>query len=253
MIQRAWVEQKAIKEVMLFLQSHGVSTTYAVKIFKQYGDKSIAIVTNNPYQLSEDIFGIGFLTADLIARNLGVDPASTFRYRAGIKHALGEAAEDGHCFLPQPELVTAATTKLTTEEHTSTADAVLEVLRAMGVEQDLILETVGEVPLYFQPSFFYTEQNLAISILKLLEQPQAVDLPRVRNWIDRFTQSQGISLSPEQQQAVEMAATQRVMILTGGPGCGKTFCTRTIVALWKAMGKKIALAAPTGRAAQRLS
>jgi exodeoxyribonuclease V alpha subunit len=110
MIQRAWMEQKAIKEVMLFLQSHGVSTTYAVKIFKQYGDKSIDIVTNNPYQLSEDIFGIGFLTADLIARNLGVDPASTFRYRAGIKHVLGEAAEDGHCFLPQPELLTAATT-----------------------------------------------------------------------------------------------------------------------------------------------
>ena len=253
MIQRAWVEQKAIKEVMLFLQTHGVSTTYAVKIFKQYGDKSIAVVTNNPYQLSEDIFGIGFLTADLIARNLGVDPASTFRYRAGIKHVLGEAAEDGHCFLPQPELLVAATTKLTTDEHTATGNAVLEVLREMSVQQDLILETVEDIPLYFQPSFFYTEQNLAISILKLLEQPQAVDLPRVRSWIDRFTQSQRISLSPEQQQAVEMSATQRVMILTGGPGCGKTFCTRTIVALWKAMGKKIALAAPTGRAAQRLS
>jgi exodeoxyribonuclease V alpha subunit len=149
--------------------------------------------------------------------------------------------------------ILAATTKLTTDEHISTENAVLEVLREMSLQQDLILETVEDIPLYFQPSFFYTEQNLAISILKLLEQPQSVDLPRVRSWIERFTQSQGISLSPEQQQAVEMSATQRLMILTGGPGCGKTFCTRTIVALWKAMDKKIALAAPTGRAAQRLS
>ena len=252
-IQRAWNEQKAIKEVMLFLQSHGVSTTYAVKIFKQYGDKSIAIVTNNPYQLAEDIYGIGFLTADLIARNLGVSPDSPFRYRAGITHVLGEAAEDGHCFLPQPELLTNAIAKLTTEEHPATAEALLEILAEMSLQQDLIVETVDETRLYFQPSFFYTEQNLANLTLKLRQQLQSVDLPRVRNWIDRFTSSQGISLSPQQQQAVEMAATERVMILTGGPGCGKTFCTRTIVALWKAMGLKIALAAPTGRAAQRLS
>jgi exodeoxyribonuclease V alpha subunit len=252
-IQRAWNEQKAIKEVMLFLQSHGVSTTYAVKIFKQYGDKSIAVVTNNPYQLAADIYGIGFLTADTIARNLGVSPASPFRYRAGITHVLGEAAENGHCFLPQPELLTDAIAKLTTPEHTATAETLLEILTEMSLQQDLIVETVGETRLYYQPSFFYTEQNLANLTLKLRQQPQTVDLPRVRDWIDRFTKSRGISLSPQQQQAVEMAATERVMILTGGPGCGKTFCTRTIVALWKAMGLKIALAAPTGRAAQRLS
>ncbi len=100
MIQTAWETQKAIKEVMLFLQSHGVSTTYAVKIYKQYSDKAIEIVTNNPYQLATDIYGIGFVTADAIARNLGIAPGSEYRYRASIVHVLGEAAEDGHCFLP---------------------------------------------------------------------------------------------------------------------------------------------------------
>jgi exodeoxyribonuclease V alpha subunit len=253
MIQKAWAAQLVIKEVMLFLQSHGVSTTYAVKIFKQYGDQSIATVTHNPYQLAEDIYGIGFLTADVIARQLGVLPSSPFRYRAGIVHVLTEAAEDGHCFLPQPELLELSIAKLTIDEHVATPEVVLDTLGAMGQEQDLMVETVGEIPLYFQPSFFHTEKNLASLTLKLLLPPPVVDLPRIRSWIDRFTASRQISLSPQQQQAVEMAATERVMILTGGPGCGKTFCTRTIVAMWKAMGKKIALAAPTGRAAQRLA
>jgi exodeoxyribonuclease V alpha subunit len=253
MIQTAWAAQLAIKEVMLFLQGHGVSTTYAVKIFKQYGDKAIATVTHNPYQLAEDIFGIGFLTADTIARKLGIAPDSPFRYRAGITHVLTEAAEDGHCFLPQPELLEGAIAKLTTEDYPATTESVLEVLYDMGQKQDVIAEKVGEMPLHYQPSFFHTEQNLANLTLKLLEQRRATDLPRVRNWIDRFTASRKIELSVEQQRAVEMAASESVMILTGGPGCGKTFCTRTIVAMWKAMGKNIALAAPTGRAAQRLS
>jgi exodeoxyribonuclease V alpha subunit len=100
-IKKAWETQKAIKEVMVFLQTHGVSTTYAVKIFKHYGDKAIAVVTNNPYQLANDIYGIGFLTADKIARNLGVPSDSEFRYKAGMSHVLSTAAEDGHCYLPQ--------------------------------------------------------------------------------------------------------------------------------------------------------
>jgi exodeoxyribonuclease V alpha subunit len=252
-IQAAWHEQKAIKEVMVFLQSHGVSTTYAVKIFKQYGEKSIAIVTDNPYQLADDIYGIGFLTADQIARNLGLTPDSPFRYRAGIFHVLTTAAEDGHCYLPQPELITGAIDKLTTTEYPATPESILDILAQMTHQADLILEHDGEIPLYFQPSFYYTEQSLATLAGKLSGQPQPVDLPRVRDWIDRFTHSKGITLSEQQQQAVEMSATSRILILTGGPGCGKTFCTRTIVALWKAMGRKIALAAPTGRAAQRLA
>lgn len=254
MIQSAWETQKAIKEVMLFLQSHGVSTTYAVKIFKQYGNAAIATVTNNPYQLATDIYGIGFVTADAIARNLGIAPDSEYRYRAGIIHVLGEAAEDGHCFLPQAELIEQTVQRLSFKEHQPKSQAIAELLVRMGMEEQLIMQGNREHEfIYYQPAFYHSEQNLAAQLQQLLSHPVTADLPRVRNWIERFTQAKGIELSPQQQQAVEMAASQRVTILTGGPGTGKTFCTRTIVALWKAMGKSIVLASPTGRAAQRLS
>jgi exodeoxyribonuclease V alpha subunit len=253
MIKKAWTEQKAIKEVMVFLQGHGVSTTYAVKIFKKYGEKAISTVTENPYQLADDIYGIGFLTADKIARNVGVSPWSKYRYKSGLLHVLSQAAEDGHCFLPQPELVNLAAELLTTDEHEADLEAASGLIGEMGQRQELVVEAgEGGMSLCYKPTFFYTEQNLAQLFLQQLSRFVEVDLPRVRNWIERFTQSRGIALSPQQQQAVEMAASSSVMVLTGGPGTGKTFATRTIVALWKAMGKAIALAAPTGRAAQRL-
>ncbi|MHC5747308.1 MAG: SF1B family DNA helicase RecD2 [Nostoc sp.] len=258
LIKNAWSTQKAIKEVMVFLQSHGVSTTYAVKIYKQYQDKAIDTVTHNPYQLATDIYGIGFLTADKIARNLGVAPDSEFRYCAGITHALSEAAEDGHCYLPQPELIEKVIKLLTTQEHQPTEDAITNIIKDMGAREELVRERIrddyGEkLLLCYKPTFFYTEQNLAQLISRRLRQPIAQDMPRVRGWIERFTASHKIQLSQQQQQAVEIAAYSPFMILTGGPGVGKTFTTHTIVSLWKAMGKSIALAAPTGRAAQRLS
>ncbi|MBE9168680.1 ATP-dependent RecD-like DNA helicase [Pleurocapsales cyanobacterium LEGE 06147] len=252
MIQSAWEQQKAIKEVMLFLSSHGVSTTYAVKIYKQYGESAIATVTNNPYQLAIDIYGIGFLTADKIARNVGVSPWSKFRYQAGVLHILSKAAEDGHCYLPQSELLKTAIELLSFEEHEAEEDAIYSVLAEM-VESEQLVTDFEEETLYYKPSFFYAEQNLARLLKQHLSSPIEVDLERVRNWLARFTATNGIKLSPQQWIAVEMAAREKVMILTGGPGTGKTFLTRTIVALWKAMGKKIMLAAPTGRAAQRLS
>ncbi|MBD2731971.1 ATP-dependent RecD-like DNA helicase [Nostoc sp. FACHB-892] len=258
LIKNAWASQKAIKEVMVFLQSHGVSTTYAVKIYKQYQDKAIDTVTHNPYQLATDIYGIGFLTADKIARNLGVAPDSEFRYCAGITHALSVAAEDGHCYLPQPELIEKVIKLLTTQEHQSTEDAITNIIKDMGAREELVRERIrddyGEkLLLCYKPTFFHTEQNLAQLISRRLRQPIAQDMPRVRGWIERFTASHKIQLSQQQQQAVEIAAYSPFMILTGGPGVGKTFTTHTIVSLWKAMGKSIALAAPTGRAAQRLS
>ncbi len=253
MIQTAWENQKAIKEVMVFLQSHGVSTTYAVKIFKQYGSDAIAAVTNNPYQLATDIYGIGFVTADAIARNLGIAPDSEYRYRAGSVHVLGEAAEDGHCFLPQAELIEQVVKRLSIKDHQPSPQAIAQLLVQMGMEERLIMQGHREHQfVYYQPSFYYSEQNLATQLHHLLARPITVDLPRVLNWIERFTQAKGIELSPQQRQAVEMAASQRVLILTGGPSTGKTFCTRTIVALWKAMSKSIVLASPTGRAARRL-
>lgn len=253
MIQRAWAEQKAIKEVMLFLQGHGVSTTYAVKIYKEYGDDAIRVVTHNPYQLADDIFGIGFLTADKIAQQVGIDPTSKFRYRAGILHTLGEAAEQGHCYLPQPELIKAAIAKLSTEEYEAMAEALLAVIEEMVAVQDLIREILSEEEiLLFKPTFYHTECKLAGYVKQKLVNSQIIDIDRVKTWINRYTDKNELELSKQQYTAVLLAATTGVMILTGGPGTGKTFTTRTIVALWRAMGKKIGLAAPTGRAAQRL-
>lgn len=324
LIQTAWDSQKAIKEVMLFLQDHGVSTTYATKIFKTYGEEAIAIVSHNPYQLATDVYGIGFVTADAIARNLGITPHSEFRYRSGILQVLSEAAEEGHCYLPQGEIVERGVQRLTLPEYLPKADQVEFLMQQMVMEQALIrqfplaapcterphthtpeqddltalqppqpqragesnpLSGVGfpqngsnrgtntitsdhaqdlhehgssdeaERPtsLYYTPPFFRAEQTLAERLQRLMQQPLTVDLLRVQQWIERFMAQTGLSLSDQQQQAVETAAGQRVLILTGGPGTGKTFTTRTIVALWKAMGHDIALASPTGRAAQRLS
>ncbi|MBV8883041.1 MAG: AAA family ATPase [Chroococcidiopsidaceae cyanobacterium CP_BM_RX_35] len=255
MIQDTWATQRVIKDVMVFLQSHGVSTTYAVKIYKQYKDSAIAVVERNPYQLANDIYGIGFITADTIARNLGVAPDSEFRYRAGITHVLGEAAEDGgHCFLPRAELVEQVVKRLALANHTPDSQTIADIVWQMGLEDQIVVQ--GHIEhefVCYQPSFFISEQNLTSRLLSLLSRPVIVDKGRVNSWIDRYCAATGVQLSPQQRQAVEMAASERVLILTGGPGTGKTFCQRTIVALWKAMGRTIALASPTGRAAQRLA
>jgi exodeoxyribonuclease V alpha subunit len=257
LIQVAWEAQKTIKEVMLFLQGHGVSTTYAVKIFKQYGQEAITVVSNNPYQLATDIYGIGFITADTIARNLGIAPDSEYRYRSGVIHCLSTAAEDGHCFLPQTELVTRVEKLLTLADHTPDPNYILALSMQMAIAEEVILQGgAGELQgefICYKPAFYHTEQGLSQRLLELLSVPLQVDLPRVQAWIERFIAQTGLQLSEQQRQAVELAASRRVLVLTGGPGCGKTFTTRTIVALWKAMGKQIALASPTGRAAQRLS
>src|SRR6266568_4261402 len=243
MIEHAWAAQKAIKEVMLFLQGHGVSTTYAVKIYKQYGDQAIDVVSRNPYQLAADIYGIGFVTADTIARNIGIAPDSDFRYQAGILHVLSVAAEDGHCFLPEHELVERVVKRLALPE--------------LPVDPARITQPgygdLADQRICYAPAFYHTEQALATQLSAFVRRPVAVDLSRVQRWTLRYTQKQGITLSEEQRQAVELAASSRLLVLTGGPGCGKTFTTCAIVSLWRAMGKSILLAAPTGRAAQRLA
>ena len=253
LIQTAWETQKVIKEVMLFLQGHGVSTTYAVKIFKQYGEDAIEIVSQNPYQLAQDVYGIGFITADAIARNLGIAPGSLFRYRSGLVHVLNAAAEDGHCFLPQTELVSGGVKCLTLDEHQPDPQQLTTLIAEMAQEGELMQQPLEDGIACYAPAFYQAERTLAACVQRLLAEPLPVDVPRVHRWIERFMAQTGMPLSDEQRQAVNMAASQRVGILTGGPGTGKTFTTRTIVALWQAMGKSIALAAPTGRAAQRLS
>jgi len=257
MIEKAWAAQKAIKEVMLFLQGHGVSTTYAVKIYKQYGDQAIEVVSKNPYQLAADIYGIGFITADTIARNLGIAPDSDFRYQAGILHVLSLASEEGHCFLPVPKLVEGATKRLALPDAPVDPTRIEALVASMAQGQQLIVEQgyrdLADQHICYAPAFYHTEVALSKRLARFAQRPVEVDLPRVGRWIDAFTQKRDIHLSAEQRNAVELAASSRILVLTGGPGCGKTFTTRAIVALWRAMGKSILLAAPTGRAAQRLA
>lgn len=257
MIQETWQTQKAIKEVMIFLQGHDVSTTYAVKIYKKYEDDAIQIVTENPYRLSSDVHGIGFVIADEIARSLGIHPNSEFRYRAGTLHVLSEASTDGHCFLPQPELIERTVKRLALPGHQIHPEDIESLTTCMSIDEELVLQGgSGQWQrqfLCYAPPFFYAEQGIANRIKRLLTVPAAVDAARIERWMERFTVNSGMALSEEQKQAVRMAATQRLLILTGGPGVGKSFTCRTIVALWKAMGKSVALASPTGRAAQRLS
>jgi exodeoxyribonuclease V alpha subunit len=262
MIIAAWEEQRAIKEVMVFLQGVGVSTSLAVRIYKTYGDEAIEVVRREPYRLAADVWGIGFKTADQIAQRLGIPHDSPQRVKAGLQFALSEASEDGHCYLPETELVAAATELLGVdsglaerclEELVAEEGVVAEPLPA-AVSPD-VREGTGRA-IWLVP-FHRAERALAGGLLRLLEAPadrlasfQVVDWTIVLDWLRRTT---GLTLTPEQAAAVRLALTERVAVLTGGPGCGKSYTVRAIVALARAKQAKIVLAAPTGRAAKRLS
>jgi exodeoxyribonuclease V alpha subunit len=255
-IQSTWNDQKAIKAVMVFLQTHGVSPSFAVKVYRQYGDEAIPIVTQNPYRLATDIYGISFAAADAIARSLNIEPHAQSRYRSALLHSLKEASTEGHCLLPQTALIERALRQLALKDYQPKAVQVEHCLNAAIADGAIVGEKGSAFyegqNLYYLPAFFQAEYRLSQRLQRLLMMPLEVDLERVKQWIARCIETTGITLSSQQRQAVEMAASHRISILTGGPGTGKTFATRTIVALWKAMGKDIALAAPTGRAAQRL-
>jgi len=249
MIQKAWEEQRAIKEVMLFLQSHSVSTHFAVKIFKQYGADSIAVVEKTPYRLAAEVYGIGFRTADHIARNLGMPVDAEERLRAGLQHTLMAASEDGHCYLPRGDLIERSAEALEVEDRAK-LEAALEKTLDEGLLK--VEENDGDSAIYLPP-LWQSERGVARRLKALIETPLRVDSNRVESWLDRFTAKRGVELSEEQRRAIHLAARSRVMILTGGPGTGKTFTLRTLVELLYAMRKTVALASPTGRAAQRLS
>ncbi len=257
MIGRAWEEQKAIKEVMLFLQGVGVSTSIAVRIYKTYKDASISVVKNEPYKLAGDVWGIGFKTADKIAQALGIPHDSPQRVKAGLQFTLSEASDEGHCYLPEAELVAKATEILGVE-----ATLAVACLEELSREEGVVMEYLPgaddqQVTAVYLVPFHRAEVSLANSLLRLLGAPverlsafQAVDWAAALGWLQATT---GSALAPEQEQAVRLALTERVAVLTGGPGCGKSFTVRSIVALAKAKRAKIVLAAPTGRAAKRLS
>ncbi len=251
MIVKAWREHRAILEVMMFLQSHGISTLFAVKIYKKYGDKAIQNVTEDPYRLSTDIYGIGFFSADKIALSIGLAGDSIQRINAAIRHVLSASREQGHCYLTENQIQTQVKELI----EIDLGAQLTEYLEAMLKEGQLRVRDLDqegkECRCYYSKSLYYDETSVA---QKLQQMTGAIpgDQDRISNWIVRYCKNNSISLSDEQAEAVEGVVSYQFSILTGGPGCGKTTTTKVIVRLLEAMGKDVLLAAPTGRAAQRM-
>jgi exodeoxyribonuclease V alpha subunit len=247
-ITLGWAEQKAIREIMVFLQSHGVGSSRAVRIFKTYGADAIPLVKENPYRLARDIRGIGFITADQIAQKLGVPKTSMMRARAGITYALLQAIEHGDCGLPEAELLTLAQ-KLLELERGLLAEALALELAAGTV----VADTVNDHWCVFLPHLRHAEDAIALAIRHLQTgRPPwpAIDAEKAIDWMEARL---GVKLSPGQRDGVSRALSSKILIVTGGPGVGKTTIIRGILAILRAKGVTPLLAAPTGRAAKRLS
>ncbi len=255
-IREAWKEQREIKQVMLFLQSNGVATQHAIRIWKQYGERAIAIVRENPYRLALDVFGIGFKTADRIAQNLGIPKDSPRRAEAGLLHLLGAFSDEGSVYVPEPRLLEAAIEALEVDETLlrSSLDHLARegriVREALPESPDSIGETQTAV---FLKSLHTAETGFASLLVRLLAAPARpipIDVEAAIAWFER---TRAIDLAPEQREAIRRAITSKVLVVTGGPGTGKTTLVNGILRILEKKGRQILLAAPTGRAAKRLA
>jgi exodeoxyribonuclease V alpha subunit len=247
-IKDAWAEQKVIREIMLFLHSNGVSTSRAVRIFKTYGSDAIEKVRSDPYRLAKDIHGIGFKTADQIAQKIGIPHDSLLRAAAGLGHVLIEATNEGHCALPM-ELIRDEAGKLLLVDD----KIVTEALERTLANKDLVQETVDNQELIFLPHLKRAEENIAARVRNLVQAPSTfpeIDFEKAVVWCQEKT---GKELAPSQREALKLALASRALIITGGPGVGKTTLVNAILLILRAKKVRCLLCAPTGRAAKRLS
>ncbi len=247
-IVRAWEEQREIKEVMVFLQSHGVSTHYAIKIYKAYGAHATRLVQENPYRLATDIYGIGFKSADKIAAALGIPKDAPQRIEAGTLYLLDQGGDRGHVFLPRKTLIEEAEKLLE-----AAAGGVETAIAALAETEQIVLEEMPDETAVFLKSLHAAESGVAARIRTLLIQPMLpleIDLDRALDW---FEKQERIDLARQQRQAIRAGLTRKALVITGGPGTGKTTLVRGIVRILEKKRQKILLAAPTGRAAKRLS
>ncbi len=247
-ITTGWADQKVIRDIMVFLHAHGVSTSRAVRIFKTYGPDAIEIVRENPYRLARDIRGIGFLSADTIAQKIGIARDSPLRAQAGISYALTEASAQGHCGLPYAELVPLAVKLLDIPE------SVIETAIAREIDDAVLLpDTVDGQPCVFLAPLYYAEQSIAAQIRRLRSGGTtlpSLDTEKAIPWVERKL---AIELAESQKAAVRLALTSKLLVITGGPGVGKTTLVKSILTIMAAKGVKPLLCAPTGRAAKRLA
>lgn len=243
-ISESWEKQKDIKNVMLFLQGFGVSTAYAAKIYRQYGKESIDKVKENPYRLADDIWGIGFKTADGIARKMGYEMNDERRLRSGLIYTLNQLADEGHCYAEEEELITTARQLLEADEeciHTAMTHAI--------ETEDLMLDGTG----IYLPPFYYAECGTANRLSTLVHTKEVGSIFTARFDLAKLQRETGIEYDEVQVEAIRQAIASKVMVLTGGPGTGKTTTTKAIIAALQSVGMRILLAAPTGRAAKRMS
>lgn len=242
-IAESWEKQKDIKNVMLFLQGYGVSTAYAAKIYRQYGKESIDTVKTNPYKLADDIWGIGFKTADTIASKMGYEKNDLRRLKSGVTYTLSHMAEEGNVYAEEEQLVKSAIELLDADEA-PVRQAISEMLQS----EDLIADAEA----IYMPPFYYAEVGAANRLNKLLDCVED-SLFNIIPDISVISKQTGVEYDEVQAEAIREAVSSKVMVLTGGPGTGKTTTTQGIIAALKAMGLRILLAAPTGRAAKRMS
>ncbi|MDA8241813.1 MAG: ATP-dependent RecD-like DNA helicase [Nitrospiraceae bacterium] len=253
MIKKAWDEQKEVRDVMLFLQGHEVSTSYAVKIYRQYGKNSVRVVRENPYRLASEIFGIGFLTADKIAEKLGIPRDSSLRAEAGILHILGQFAAEGHVYYPFGPLTEECQKMLAVDNS-----LVIQAIEKISSEKKILVEDVPEGgggperPVYLA-EFLHWEKGIAESLAGIMARGADVLRFDREKAIEDVQRDLGITLAANQVRAVKEALDKKVLVITGGPGTGKTTIVRSIIKICGSQGRKVVLGAPTGRAAKRLS
>lgn len=247
-ITEAWAEQKIVREIMIFLHSNGVGTARAVRIFKTYGSDAVQVMSENPYRLARDIRGIGFKTADAIAGRLGIEKTAMIRVRAGISYALTEAMDEGHCGLPTEELLALAAELL--EVPRELAGTALDLELAEGT---VIADTVGDRPCVFLGGLYRAEQTIGERLRQLargsLPWP-AIDPGKALPWIERRI---GLALAESQAAAIRLSLRSKLLVITGGPGVGKTTIVNAILRILAAKSVKLLLCAPTGRAAKRMT
>ncbi|MBL6967432.1 MAG: ATP-dependent RecD-like DNA helicase [Desulfobacteraceae bacterium] len=255
MIRKAWEDQKEIRDVMLFLQGHGVSSGYATKIFKQYGNRSIQVVKENPYRLATDIFGIGFVTADHIAEKLGFDRNSQVRAEAGILYVLNQLADEGHVYFPHAPLL-----KKCQEVLGVGKELIVGALAAIANEKKVVIEDINgdsdelteNNKAVYLVRFHVSETGIAERIMTLLRAPKSIrdiDSDKAVSWVQERL---SIKLAENQILAVKSAAENKALVITGGPGTGKTTIINAILTIFSRLSVRILLAAPTGRAAKRM-
>jgi exodeoxyribonuclease V alpha subunit len=247
-IVAGWAEQKAVREIMIFLHAHGVGTARAVRIFKTYGYEAIQVMTEDPYRLAKDVRGIGFRTADAIAAKLGMERTAPPRIRAGISFALQTATDEGHCALPVEALTRLAGQLLEVDE-----DLIRTALAEELAKGDVVSDMIGGEACIFLKGLHLAEQAIANRLIERASGPPPwpeIDLERAVPWVEART---GKFLAASQREALKLVVGAKVAVVTGGPGVGKTTLLDTILRLLVAKGVKVALAAPTGRAAKRMT